>query len=185
VKHRGRWTCGAGLRSLIGMVLAVTGVLMLVYPLTQGRSLGWPEWTFLLMAGAVAVLALFVAVERRRPRTVGSPLVVLSLFRARSFASGMVLWLIFWVALGGFFLVLTLYLQVGLGWTPLRAGLTAVCFAVGAAAGAGLSVQVLTPQFGCRGRLRCRRCRPAPVCKPTRRTSPGPSASPVGLRSGS
>jgi EmrB/QacA subfamily drug resistance transporter len=133
---------------LIGMALAVAGVLMLVYPLTEGRRLGWPVWTFLLMAGAVVVLALFVAVERRRTRTVGSPLVVLGLFRARSFASGMVLWLIFWVALGGFFLVWTLYLQVGLGWTPLRAGLTAVAFAVGAAAGAGLSVQVLTPRFG-------------------------------------
>jgi EmrB/QacA subfamily drug resistance transporter len=133
---------------LIGMVLAVAGVLMLVYPLAEGRSLGWPVWTFLLMAGAVVVLALFVAYERWRTRTVGSPLVVLSLFRARTFASGMVVWLIFWVALGGFFLVWTLYLQVGLGWTPLRAGLTAVSFAVGAAAGAGLSVQVFTPRFG-------------------------------------
>lgn len=133
---------------LIGMVLAVAGVLMLVYPLAEGRSLGWPVWTFLLMAGAVVVLALFVAYERWRTRTVGSPLVVLSLFRARTFASGMAVWLIFWVALGGFFLVWTLYMQVGLGWTPLRAGLTAVSFAVGAAAGAGLSVQVFTPRFG-------------------------------------
>jgi hypothetical protein len=37
---------------------------------------------------------------------------------------------------------------VGLGWTPLHAGLTAVIYAVGAAAGAGLSVQALTPRFG-------------------------------------
>lgn len=132
----------------IGVVLAVAGILMLVYPLTEGRSLGWPLWTFLLMAGSVLVLALFVGYERRRTRTVGSPLVVLSLFRARAFASGMVVWLVFWVALGGFFLVWTLYLQVGLGWTPLRAGLTAVSFAVGAGAGSGLSVQVLTPRFG-------------------------------------
>jgi EmrB/QacA subfamily drug resistance transporter len=133
---------------LIGMVLAVASVLMLVYPLAEGRSLGWPVWTFLLMVGAVVVLALFVAYERWRTRTVGSPLVVLSLFRARTFASGMAVWLVFWVALGGFFLVWTLYMQVGLGWTPLRAGLTAVSFAVGAAAGAGLSVQVFTPRFG-------------------------------------
>jgi EmrB/QacA subfamily drug resistance transporter len=133
---------------LIGMALAVTGVLMLVYPLNQGRSLGWPAWTFLLMAGAAVVLALFVAYERRRIRTVGSPLVVLSLFRARAFTFGMGLWMLFWTGLGGFFLVWTLYLQVGLGWMPLRAGLTAAFFAVGAAPGAGLSVQVLTPRFG-------------------------------------
>jgi hypothetical protein len=73
---------------------------------------------------------------------------VLSLFRARAFTAGMTVWTIFWIALGGFFLVWTLYLQVGLGWTPLRAGLTAASFAVGAAAGAGLSVQVFTPRFG-------------------------------------
>jgi EmrB/QacA subfamily drug resistance transporter len=133
---------------LIGVAIAVTGVLMLVYPLTEGRSLGWPVWTFLLMAGSGVLLALFIAYERRRTRTVGSPLVVLSLFRARAFAAGMVVWLVFWVALGGFFLVWTLYMQVGLGWTPLHAGLTAVTFAIGAAAGSGLSVEVFTPRFG-------------------------------------
>jgi EmrB/QacA subfamily drug resistance transporter len=133
---------------LVGMVLAITGVLMLVYPLTEGRALGWPAWTFLLMAGSVIVMAVFVAYERWRTKRAGSPLVVLSLFRARSFSAGMTVWTIFWIALGGFFLVWTLYMQVGLGWTPLHAGLTAVSFAVGAAAGAGLSVQVFTPRFG-------------------------------------
>src|SRR5215475_6575620 len=123
---------------LPGMVLAITGVLMLVYPLTEGRSLGWPAWTFLLMAGSVIVMAVFVVWERWRTNTVGSPLVVLSLFRARAFTAGMTVWTIFWIALGGFFLVWTLYMQVGLGWTPLHAGLTAASFAVGAAAGAGL-----------------------------------------------
>jgi hypothetical protein len=73
---------------------------------------------------------------------------VLSLFRSRPFSAGMTAWLIFWVASGGFFLTWTLYMQVGLGWTPLHAGLTAVIYAAGAAAGAGLSVQVLTPRLG-------------------------------------
>ncbi|WP_406230165.1 MFS transporter [Nocardia sp. NBC_01009] len=54
----------------------------------------------------------------------------------------------FWVALGGFFFVWTLYMQVGLDWTPLRAGLTAAPFAVAAAAGSGLSVQVFVPRAG-------------------------------------
>jgi len=133
---------------LIGMVLAITGVLMLVYPLAEGRALGWPAWTFLLMAGSAGVLAILAVYQRHRTRTVGSPLVVLSLFRARAFTTGMAVWLIFWIALGGFFLAWTLYLQVGLGWTPLHAGLTAATFAVGAAAGAGWSVQLLTPRFG-------------------------------------
>lgn len=132
----------------IGAMLAISAVLMLVYPLTEGRSLGWPLWTFLLMVGSLLVLAVFVLYERRRTRTVGSPVVVLSLFRARAFTAGMLVWLVFWVALGGFFLVWTLYMQVGLGWTPLRAGLTSAAFAIGAAAGSGMSVEVFTPRFG-------------------------------------
>jgi EmrB/QacA subfamily drug resistance transporter len=133
---------------LVGMVLAVAAVLLLVYPLTEGRSLGWPWWTFALMGASAVVLAVFVVFEARRTRRLGSPLVVLSLFTKRAFTAGMIVWQIFWVALGGFFLVWTLYLQVGLGWSPLRAGLTAVAFAGGAAVGAGMSVQVLTPRFG-------------------------------------
>lgn len=133
---------------LLGMFLAVSAVLLLVYPLTEGRRLDWPIWTFAMMAGSVAVFALFVAYERWRTKTIGSPLVVLSLFRARSFTSGMGVWLIFMIALGGFFLVWTLYMQIGLGWTPLHAGMTAVAFALGAAPVAGISVQVLTPRFG-------------------------------------
>ncbi|MFQ6329806.1 MFS transporter [Nocardia sp. CWNU-33] len=121
---------------------------MVVYPLTEGRSLGWPAWTIGLMTAGVMLLGVFVVYEGRRTRTVGSPLMALALFRIRAFSTGMTTWAIFWVALGGFFFVWTLYMQVGLGWTPLRAGLTAAPFAVAAAAGSGLSVQVFVPRAG-------------------------------------
>lgn len=133
---------------LLGMLLAVAAVVLLVYPLTEGRRLGWPLWCFGMMAGAAVLFVVFLAYERWRTRTVGSPLVVLGLFRATSFSSGMSVWLLFMTALGGFFLVWTLYMQVGLGWTPLHAGLTAVSFALGAAPAAGMSVELLTPRFG-------------------------------------
>ncbi|WP_330256972.1 MFS transporter [Nocardia sp. NBC_00565] len=133
---------------LVGAGLVTAAIAMLVYPLTEGRRFGWPAWTFAMMAGAVAVLAVLVVYEHRRARTIGSPLVVLGLFRARSFTIGSVLWLIFWIALGGFFLIWTLYMQLGLGWSPLRAGLTSGAFAVGAAAAAGISVEVLVPRYG-------------------------------------
>ncbi|MEV0033970.1 MFS transporter [Nocardia sp. NPDC050793] len=132
----------------IGVALATTAVVMVVYPLTEGRSLGWPAWTFALMAAGLMLLGVFVAYEERRTRTVGSPLLALTLFRVRAFSTGMATWAIFWVALGGFFFMWMLYLQIGLGWTPLRAGLTATPFAVGAAAGSGLAVLVFVPRFG-------------------------------------
>ncbi|MFI6362804.1 MFS transporter [Nocardia sp. NPDC050630] len=132
----------------IGMVLAISAVLLLAYPLTEGRRLDWPAWTFIMMASAAAVFGAFVVFERRRARTVGSPLIDLELFRSRPFAVGLASWLLFWIGLGGFFLIWTLFMQGGLGWSAMRAGLTAVFFAVGAGIGAGVSVSVLAPRFG-------------------------------------
>ena len=133
---------------LFGMVLAIAAVILIAYPLTEGRSEGWPLSGYLMMAAAAPVLIVFVLYERWRTGRAGSPLVVLSLFRRRSFDAGLSVWLIFNVALSGFFLVWTLYMQIGLGWTPVHSGLTGILFAFGAAPAAGASVQVLTPKFG-------------------------------------
>lgn len=133
---------------LVGVVLVTAAMLMLVYPLTRGRELGWPLWGHLCMIGSVGVVAVLVAYERRKARVDGSPLIELSLFRVKSFAAGTAVQLTFGVALGIFFLVWTLYMQTGLGWSPLRAGLTGVPFSIAVSVAAGLSVQKLVPRFG-------------------------------------
>ncbi|WTL50831.1 MFS transporter [Streptomyces sp. NBC_01497] len=133
---------------LVGVVLVTLGLLMLVYPLTRGRELGWPLWGHLCMAGSLVVFAVFVAYERHKSRRDGSPLVELSLFRIKSFAGGIAVQLTFGLVMGIFFLVWTLYMQMGLGWSPLRSGLTGVPFSVGVSCAAAVSVQTLVPRFG-------------------------------------
>ncbi|MGW4224760.1 MFS transporter [Streptomyces bauhiniae] len=133
---------------LVGVALVTLGLLMLLYPLTRGRELGWPLWGHLLMAGSLPVFAALVAYQRRKAARDGSPLVELSLFRVRSFAAGIAVQTVFGVALGVFFLVWTLYMQVGLGWSVLRAGLTGVPFSLAVSTAAALSVQFLVPRFG-------------------------------------
>lgn len=133
---------------LVGVALVTLGLLMLLYPLTRGRELGWPLWGYASMAGALAVFAVLVAYERRKAVRDGSPLIEPSLFAVKSFAAGIAVQTVFGVALGIFFLVWTLYLQVGLGWTPLHAGLTGVPFSISVSVAAGLSVQKLVPRFG-------------------------------------
>ncbi|WP_405555008.1 MFS transporter [Streptomyces sp. NBC_01171] len=133
---------------LVGVALVTLGLLMLLYPLTRGRELGWPLWGHLLMAGSLPVFAALVAYERRKAARDGSPLVELSLFRVRSFAAGIAVQTVFGVALGVFFLVWTLYMQIGLGWSALRAGLTGVPFSLAVSTAAALSVQFLVPRFG-------------------------------------
>ncbi|WP_406414450.1 MFS transporter [Streptomyces halstedii] len=133
---------------LVGVVLVTLGLLMLLYPLTRGRELGWPLWGHLLMAGSLLVFAVLVAYEARKARLDGSPLIELSLFRVKSFAAGIAVQLTFGVGLGIFFLVWTLYLQMGLGWSALKAGTTGIPFSVAVSVAAGLSVQKLVPRFG-------------------------------------
>ncbi|MTE14807.1 MFS transporter [Nocardia sp. CT2-14] len=133
---------------IVGMVLAVSAVLLLVYPLTEGRRLDWPAWTFAMIGASALVFVAFGVYERWRGRTAGSPLIDLDLFRSRPFTVGLASWLLFWIGFGGFFLTWTLFMQAGLGWSPMRAGLTSVFFAVGAGIGAGVSVSALAPRFG-------------------------------------
>ncbi|MFI0512663.1 MFS transporter [Streptomyces sp. WSLK1-5] len=133
---------------LVGVAMVVLGLLMLLYPLTRGEELDWPVWGYVSMAGAPLVFAALVAYERRKAARDGSPLVELSLFRVKSFAAGIAVQTVFGVGLGIFFLVWTLYMQTGLGWSPLRAGLTGVPFSLAVSTAAGLSVQKLVPRFG-------------------------------------
>ncbi|WP_328502766.1 MFS transporter [Streptomyces sp. NBC_00457] len=133
---------------LVGVGLVTLGLLMLLYPLTRGRELGWPLWGHVSMAGALVVFAALVAYEKRKAARDGSPLVELSLFKVKSFAAGIAVQTVFGIGLGVFFLVWTLYMQTGLGWSPLRAGLTGVPFSIAVSVAAGLSVQKLVPRFG-------------------------------------
>ena len=129
----------------VGMLLASAGLLMLLFPLTQGHELGWPVWGFVLMAAGLALFAGFVRYEAAKSRRDGSPLVELSLFRVRSFAAGIGVQLSVSLVSGIFLMVWTLYLQLGLGWSPLKAGLTGVPNAIATSAFAGLAMTKLAP----------------------------------------
>ncbi|MBT2479503.1 MFS transporter [Streptomyces sp. ISL-94] len=133
---------------LVGVVLATVGLVMLIFPLTHGRENDWPLWGFLSMGAVPFVFAGFIAYEKYKIKKDGSPLVELSLFKVKSFAGGIAVQLTFGIATGIFFLVWTLYMQMGLGWSALRAGTTGIPFSLAVSAAAGLSVQKLVPRFG-------------------------------------
>src|ERR1700728_1775675 len=55
----------------VGVILVSAALLLLLYPLVQGRQLGWPAWSFVSMAAAVPVLAAFIGYERFKGRRDG------------------------------------------------------------------------------------------------------------------
>jgi EmrB/QacA subfamily drug resistance transporter len=114
-----------------GVAIAAIGAFMLVYPLVQGRELGWPDWVLVVLVASVGVLAAFGVHQVRRKRSGATPLIETSIFRTRSYVSGIVFAVVFLGAMGGVTLTLGVLLQVGLGYTPIHASLTTAPFALG------------------------------------------------------
>jgi EmrB/QacA subfamily drug resistance transporter len=129
-----------------GVGIVSVALFLLVYPLVKGREAGWPTWTYLSVAGSIVMLAGFVFYERWKERRDGSPLVALSLFSDRAFVIGLGIIVLFFGGLASFFLTLTVFLQTGLNFTPLAAGLAFAPFAVGFFAASTASVK-LQPKF--------------------------------------
>ncbi|MFV2101583.1 DHA2 family efflux MFS transporter permease subunit [Micromonospora sp. LOL_024] len=130
---------------LVGAALITAAVLLIVYPLVQGREQDWPAWTYASMVGGLAVFALFVVHQRSRTE---SPLVPMSLFKHRSFNSGLVVVFLFQGAVMSFFLIITIYLQIGVGYTILRAGLSGLPWDIAVPVLGWLSARAITPKLG-------------------------------------
>ncbi|HEY7049604.1 MAG TPA: MFS transporter [Jatrophihabitantaceae bacterium] len=134
-----------GLRlDAVGTVLMALASFLIVFPLVDGRSLGWPAWIFGVLAAAVPVLVAFGGQQRHRVRRGRSPLIEFSVLRKRSYASGIVFVLVFFGTVVGFGLTVGLFLQVGLGYSPLTASLYSAGLAVGAFLGTGVGAWAAT-----------------------------------------
>jgi EmrB/QacA subfamily drug resistance transporter len=114
-----------------GVAVVSLGLLLLVYPLMQGREAGWPLWAFLSLGASLPVLVAFVFYERRVQLTGGSPLLELDLFHDHVFVVGLVTTLVYYCGLSALFLIITLFLQDGLQFDALKAGLTFAPFGLG------------------------------------------------------
>lgn len=133
---------------VIGTGIIMTAIFLLVFPLIQGRDLGWPTWTFIMMAASVPVLALFGWWQSVKDRRDGSPLVVPVLLKSRTFLTGLSVNIIFEGAMIGFFLPFTLILQVGLGYSVIKAALTGIPTAIGISVAMATFGQKLIPKLG-------------------------------------
>ncbi len=113
------------------------GLALLLVPLTMGRTAGWPWWMWVSMVAAVPVLALTIRWQRVLHNRGGQPLLELSLFRARSFTTGLLASFAFMASFASYMFTLALLLQIGLGLNAFHAGLAF------APAGVGFSMSAL------------------------------------------
>jgi EmrB/QacA subfamily drug resistance transporter len=103
-----------------GAVTVTASLMFAVYAIVNGNEVGWTSGrTTGLLAGSVALLALFLWIEARVP----SPLVPLGLFRMRNLTTSNVVGVLWAGAMFAWFFLSALYLQLVLGYSPLEVGL--------------------------------------------------------------
>lgn len=125
------------------------GVALVLVPLTVGREVGWPWWTWASLALAVIVLAAVARWERQLARTGGAPVVDPAVFQERGFVRGLGLNVAIFGSFFSFVFTLALLLQDGMGLTPLGAGLAFAPLGV-AAAVASIAAKSFVARFGAR-----------------------------------
>jgi EmrB/QacA subfamily drug resistance transporter len=130
-----------------GAVTVTGGMLLAVYAVVNGNEAGWTSLQTLgLLGAAVAVLAVFLALEAR----VSAPLMPLRLFRLRSIAVSSSVGMLWSGAMFSWFFVSALYMQLVLGYTPMQIGLAFLpANLIMAAFSLGLSAK-LVMRFGLR-----------------------------------
>ena len=127
-----------GRLDLPGAVLAGVAMFLLVFPLAQGHSLGWPAWLYGMLAASVPALAGFAWYQVRRQRAGRDPLVEPSLFRHGPYRAGIVFSIVFTGSLGGIVMIFNVFLQNGLGFSPWHSAITTAPWAAGAFVGSAV-----------------------------------------------
>ena len=128
-----------------GSVLAVSGLVAIVYGFSEASTSGWGSGlTIGPLAGGILLLAAFVLVERR----VAHPLLPLPVVADRVRGAAYLGAGIGTFGIIGMFLLLTYYLQQVLGFTPVEAGLAFLPFIVGITVASGVVSNRALGRFG-------------------------------------
>jgi EmrB/QacA subfamily drug resistance transporter len=108
---------------LAGTALFAATLTAVLVPLTEGHSLGWPWWTWAMIALAVVLGAITFVVERRAEQRGEIPLLPPSLLRLPSMSRGLAMVFAFSIGFGAFMFVFALTVQNGLHVDALHGGL--------------------------------------------------------------
>ncbi|HEY3715427.1 MAG TPA: MFS transporter [Jatrophihabitantaceae bacterium] len=138
----GGWRGGSHL-DLPGSLLLGGGVLGLLVPLVDADNGGVTRlwWLWLL---AVLLFSAFGWWEARTVRRGRQPLLDPRLLRTSGYVAGSAIGLVYFIGFTGIWMVLALFFQDGLGYSPLRSGLSVTPFALGVAVSAVISGRLVS-----------------------------------------
>ena len=127
-----------------GVFTATAGLFSLTYGFNEAATKGWSSSTTIsFLVAAVVLLVIFVVIEMK----VSNPLMPLRVVTERNRGGSYLGSLVVGAGLFSMFLFLGLYLQVILGYTPLKSGFAFLPFTAGIIVFAGIASQLL-PKVG-------------------------------------
>lgn len=106
-----------------GVLILTIALFCLIYPLIQGRESGWPWWSFALIVFSLAVFGFFFYNQRKKKAAGKAPLIDDALFGFRDFNIGLLAVLFHFMMHTCYLLMSAVFLQEGLGLSPLVSGL--------------------------------------------------------------
>ena len=148
-----RWLPGRGERKAresldpVGVVLFAAAVLFVLLPLVRNEQQSLSQRPWWLLGVAAVLFVAFAFWERSWRARDEATLIDLDLVKVRSYMLGLSLGSVYFAGFTSVFLIMTLYLQTGLGYDPLMAGLTQMPFAIGSAIAAAIGGR-LVHRFG-------------------------------------
>lgn len=106
----------------IGAVLITSGLMVLLFALTEGNVAGWrTPWVPVLIVVSVIILTLFAFWQRHLEKTgKQTPLVKVSIFKNKRFSAGMTIMGLFFSSFNGYLIYTTYYFQDFQGLSPIQ-----------------------------------------------------------------
>jgi MFS family permease len=116
---------------IAGVVILTMSMLLVIIPLTFGHEANWQAWTWLSLGCGFLGLSIFVTYEKSLARRGGSPLLDLNAIFAPGVKAGLIVVSLGFVGYGGWLFAIALYLQSGLGFSPVISGFVFTAYALG------------------------------------------------------
>ncbi|SFV28246.1 drug resistance transporter, EmrB/QacA subfamily [Devosia crocina] len=115
----------------VGIGLFGAGIVAIVFGIVEGEPLGWPLWIWALIGAGLVLIGGFYLWQKRRAEHGQSQLLNYDLLRNKDYMFGAFVVTIYASGIPGMFMVISLLLQSGFGFSPLQSGLTNTPFSVG------------------------------------------------------
>ncbi|NSL85936.1 MFS transporter [Chitinophaga sp. Mgbs1] len=130
-----------------GVALLTPALFSLIYPVIQGRELGWPAWSIFLLLLSVALLLLFRRDQQRKLARNAAPLMDTRLFHFRDFKIGLYATIFYFLVQEPYFFVTGIFFQNGLAMHSSTAGIYFVFQGIGYVIASVISVKLI-PVYG-------------------------------------